>query len=138
MAGVTGMSLTKSDRNFQSHSGEDFPGAGGQDARSLAAVLSDALRREFGDSPAAAKRIAKLVRANPRAARNWLDGINAPNGEYLVLLMRHSDALLETVLKLAGRSELMAVSSILSLHEPMTAAVEAITALKQRSVSNSG
>ena len=132
MAGVTGMSLTKSDRNFQSHSGRDSPGAGEQDAQSLAAVLSAALRREFGDSPAAAKRIAKLVRANPRAARNWLEGVNAPNGEYLVLLMRHSDMMLEAVLTLACRSELMAVRGVLSLHEPMKAAVDAIEALKQR------
>ena len=138
MAGVTEMSLTKSDRNFQSGFGKDFPGAGGHDARSLAASLSDALRREFGDTPSAAKRIAKLVRANPRAARNWLDGTNAPSGEYLVLLLRHSDALLETVLTLAGRSELMAVSGVLSLHEPMKAAVEAIAALKHRNGSSSG
>ena len=39
-----------------------------------------------------------------RAIRNWLEGKNGPNGESLVRLMRHSDAVFDVVLELSNRS----------------------------------
>ena len=63
-----------------------------------------ALATDFGASPSAVKRVARLTSANERAVRNWFEGKNAPSGENLVGLMRHSDAVLSSVLILADRS----------------------------------
>jgi hypothetical protein len=41
--------------------------------------------------------------SNERAVRNWFDGKNGPNGEYLVRLVRHSDEMLDSFLALAGK-----------------------------------
>jgi hypothetical protein len=58
------------------------------------------------------KRVAKLVHANERAVRNWFEARNGPNGEHLVSLMHHSTAVLEMVLGLSGRTELLKVALV--------------------------
>ncbi|CAM3648737.1 hypothetical protein G6L26_025385 (plasmid) [Agrobacterium radiobacter] len=55
------------------------------------------------------KTIASLTLANERAVKNWFTGINGPSGEFLILLCRHSDTVLETFLMLAGHGELVKV-----------------------------
>ena len=103
------MSFPKNDRNFQSDSGKLFPNgeAPGFSPAAFRAAVADALRRDFGRSPAAVKRVANLVDANERAVRNWFDASNGPSGEHLVRLMVHSTAVVETVLGLSGRSALL-------------------------------
>ena len=105
------MSFTEMDRNFQSKSGKTFPvaGAPGYGATAFQEAVADALRREFGGSPAAVKRIAILVAANERAVKNWFAARNGPTGEHLVLLMHHSVAVLEAVLGLSGQTALLRV-----------------------------
>jgi hypothetical protein len=46
-----------------------------------------------------------MMHHHERAVRNWFDGKNGPNGEFLIALCRHSDQVLETFLLLAGRTE---------------------------------
>ena len=57
----------------------------------------------------AVKTIAGLTLANERAVKNWFNGINGPSGEFLILLCRRSDMVLETFLMLAGHGELVKV-----------------------------
>jgi hypothetical protein len=102
------MSFTKKGRKFRSDSGKEFPdgpkGAvigNGQ----LVRVIADALRRDFGGTNAAIKRVATLSGANERAVKNWFSAKNGPSGEFLVILMRHSGEVLDSVLTLANRSE---------------------------------
>lgn len=54
----------------------------------------------------------RLTRANERAVRNWFEAKNAPSGENLVILMRLSDEVLETVLRLADRQDLVAARKL--------------------------
>jgi hypothetical protein len=77
-------------------------GAGG-----FAAAIATALRREYGGTRAAIKTIVTLTGANERAVKNWFGGLNGPSGEFLIALCRHSVHVLETVLLLAGRDELI-------------------------------
>ncbi len=101
------MSLTGKGRKVRSRSGNSFPPPppGGPDAFAL--TVAGALRREFGESPAAVKIVARHARANERAVKNWFDAKNAPSGELLVRLIQHSDEVLESVLTLAQRNELL-------------------------------
>ncbi len=106
------MSLTGKGRKVRSRSGTSFPPPppGGPDPFAL--TVAGALRREFGESPAAVKIVARYARANERAVKNWFDAKNAPSGELLVRLIQHSDEVLESVLTLARRNELLTKKKI--------------------------
>lgn len=104
------MSFTGKDRKIRSRSGRGFPDE--EPPKGFATLVALALHREFGVSPAAVKSVADLARANERAVKNWFDAKNAPNGIYLVRLMANSDEVLETVLKLAGRRDLLIAKKV--------------------------
>jgi hypothetical protein len=90
------MSFTKAGRTF--HDGSGYDGS------TFAELIARAIVADFGASPSALRRVAKLTTASERTVRNWLDGTNGPSGEHLVSLMRHSNAVLEATLTLAGRT----------------------------------
>ena len=104
------MSPTKRDRKIQSVSGRILPpgGAGGRiGASGFATAIAAALRQEYGGTRTAIKMIASLTGANERAVKNWFGGVNGPSGEFLIALCRHSGEVMESVLRLAGRHELI-------------------------------
>lgn len=108
------MSPTNKGRNIQSKKGQGFPSStGGRlGAAAFASAIATALRNDFGEGRSAVKTIAGLTLANERAVKNWFNGINGPSGEFLILLCRHSDTVLETFLMLAGHGELVKVKKI--------------------------
>lgn len=65
--------------------------------------LSGVIARAFGNC---AKSVARIAGCNTRAAENWLQAKNAPNGRYLIALMAESEELTAEVLRLAGRDDL--------------------------------
>src|SRR6476660_5524383 len=93
------MSLTKNDRKIQTESGKVFP------PEPFATEIAAALHRAYDGMHAGMKVVVELTGANERAVRNWFDAKNGPNGEFLIALCRHSDQVLEAVLKRAGRME---------------------------------
>src|SRR6478609_8928004 len=93
------MSLTTNDRKNQSIYGKTHH------ADRFADAIARALHREFDSTHAAIKTVVALTGANERAVRNWFDGKNGPNGEFLIALCRHSDQVFETFLMLAGRTD---------------------------------
>src|SRR5579862_587811 len=93
------MSLTKKDRTIRSVSGTTFPQGG------FAHAIAAALHREYGPTHAAVKTVVALTGANERAVKNWFAAKNAPSGEFVVALCRHSDEVLETLLLMAGREQ---------------------------------
>ena len=114
------MSPTQKDRNLQSDSGRSIPLPGDQAGPpSFPEIIADALRRQFGGTPAAVKTVVRLNRANERAVKNWFDAKNGPSGENLVSLMRHSDEVLETVLSLAGRQDLIVARKLTGAREKL-------------------
>ena len=97
------MSRPKNDRKVQSESGKTFQDL---DTESFVRAIAVALKAEFGATPSALKTVAQLTHSNERAVRNWLDAKNGPSGCNLVILMRHSDRVLRTVLEIADRRDL--------------------------------
>ncbi len=95
----------------------------------LAAAIAAALKAEFGNTPSAHKTVAQLTRSNERAVRNWFEGKNSPSGENLVILMRHSDLVLRTMLSLADRQDLVLAIGLVSLRRQLVDAVAAIDGL---------
>jgi len=75
---------------------------------SYPATIAAALRSELGDSHQAVKTVMRWTGANERTVKNWLAGRRGPRGEHLLALIRHSNVVLEIVLQLAGREQIIA------------------------------
>lgn len=93
------MSYFKNDRLFQLESGsaEGCP---------ITESISSALRREYREVHSAVKVIGRETGVNPRAIRNWYEGVNAPNCGHLVALARHTPVIVEAFLGLVGYGEI--------------------------------
>lgn len=124
------MSFSGNDRKVRAGIGREFPIDPGADVEAtFAAVIADALRRDFGETPAHVKHIARLTGANARTVQNWLQARNGPNGAGLVVLMRHSDEVTTAVLGLAERDALMRGSDLLQRVGDLKVATSALMAL---------
>ena len=100
--------------------GRSFPitggGSGGKGPPSaVAREICEALRRELGTTPAAAKIAMSWTGASERTVKNWFAGRYGPNEEHLVSLAAKSDAVLVTFLTLAKRTELANTASLLDV-----------------------
>jgi hypothetical protein len=126
------MSRTKKDRKLQSKSGKSFPSDIGQTAmQAYAEAIAAALKADFGGEASTVKVVSRLTATNERAVRNWLEARNAPSGANLMILVRHSDAVLEAVLDLSGRRSLLATGALLGLRDQLREIVEAMDGLEQ-------
>lgn len=124
------MSLTGNDRNFQSIDGKAFRSAGADGPPpAFVVAIAAALRAEFGSSPSTMKTVARMTGANERTVRNWFDEKNGPTGENLVVLMQNSDRVLQTVLLLAGRQELLAAAKVAESRAQLRETLDALDRL---------
>lgn len=121
------MSFSDKDRKLQSSAGKEFQNRAS--AEPLVIAIAAALKEEFGDKPAALKTVARLTRSNERAVRNWFEAKNGPSAENLIMLMRHSDLILRTVLTLADRQDLVMAVGLVALRRHLMDAVAAIDGL---------
>src|SRR5690349_18493611 len=94
--------------------GKSFPkrdGNGASDFRlddhAFAMKIAAALKSELKDRNSRAKLIAGWTGANERTVKNWILGRYAPCGRHLVVLAQHSDQVLDAILTMAGRQELL-------------------------------
>lgn len=123
------MSLTENDRKFRSKDGRSFrQGLPEELLPPFVVAIARALRAEFGSSPSTMKTVARMTGTNERTVRNWFEEKNGPTGENLVVLMHNSDEVLQTVLLLAGRHDLLAAAKIA---ETRTQLRETLSALDQ-------
>jgi hypothetical protein len=106
--------------------------------RPFAEAIAAAMQTEWGATPSARKEIGRITNANERAIRNWFEGKNGPSGKNLVLLIRHSDAVLETVLELSGRRALLPAADVLGLRDRLKEIVDAIDGLSAQQISAAG
>ena len=119
------MSPTKRDRIIRSIAGKTIP------PQHVPQVIANALHREYDETHAAVKTVVGLTGANQRAVKNWFDAKNAPNGEFLIALCRHSDRVLEAFLLLAGRDEQIKMRKLVSLREKLREMLAALDDLDQ-------
>ena len=82
----------------------------------LAQIVATALRRDFGESASAVKRIGQLTNANLRAIKNWYEARNAPSSDHLLLLARSSLSILKFILTQIGGEDLWDAFRLLSSH----------------------
>jgi hypothetical protein len=90
--------------------GNYFPNGGGRGRADVTypAAIAAALKFELGNSHRAVKTVMRWTGANERTVKNWFAGKRGPRGEHLIGLIRHSNGVLESVLRLAGREQIVA------------------------------
>jgi hypothetical protein len=107
------MSFPKKGRSFPKK-GKSFPKRDGDgssdfnlDDRAFAMKIASALKSELKDRNSRAKLIAGWTGANERTVKNWILGRCAPCGRHLVGLVQHSDQVLNAILTMADRQDLL-------------------------------
>jgi hypothetical protein len=99
--------------------GKSFPKSGKErgadfsvDDHAFAMKIAAALESELKDQNSRAKLVASWTGANERTVKNWILGRYAPCGRHLVILARHSDQVLNAVLSMADREDLLLAGKI--------------------------
>jgi hypothetical protein len=123
------MSPPKKDRKSQSTHGNGGSEAGSAE---FARAIAQALHKDFGETHAAVKTVVALTNANERAVKNWFSAKNGPTGRHLVDLVRSSDEVLEAVLRMSGRSELIVAKKLGDSKQTLLKMLELIGELQGR------
>ena len=94
------------------------------ESSSYAVAVSIALQQHLGGTRRAIKTLTGWTGASDRAVKGWLSGASGPSGEHLVTLIRHSDEVLEAMLLLGGRPQLLAAIKIHDATSKLIAALK--------------
>jgi hypothetical protein len=128
------MSLRKKGRKIRPVSGKTFPRSSGTVERSdgydFTAGIAETLRETFGMSGRSIKTVMAYTGAGERTVKNWFGGKNGPNGENLVELVRHSDEVLEAVLWMADREDILAGKLLVDARDRLVEMLEIIDHLQ--------
>ncbi|MGE9010671.1 hypothetical protein ACO2JO_18960 [Leptospira interrogans] len=110
------MSFPKKGKSFPKGGrggGSDFSNAD----QAFAMKIASALKSELKGRNSHAKLVAGWTGANERTVKNWILGRYAPCGRHLVVLAQHSEQVLNTILVMAGRENLLVVRKIEDLRQ---------------------
>jgi hypothetical protein len=77
--------------------------------------IASALSSELKDRNSRAKLVAGWTGANERTVENWISGRYGPSGRYLVVLAQHSDRVLNAILSMADRQDLLLAGEAVDL-----------------------
>jgi hypothetical protein len=112
------MSFPKRGKSFPKK-GKSFPKRGGNgrsnfslDDHAFAMKIALALKSELRDRSSRAKLVASWTGANERTVKNWISGKYAPCGRHLVILARHSDQVLNALLSMVDRQDLLLAGKV--------------------------
>jgi len=76
------------------------------------------------------KTVMAYTGAGERTVKNWFEGKNGPNGENLVELVRHSDDVLEALLLMACREDILAGKLLVDARDKLVEMLETIDQLQ--------
>lgn len=128
------MSFRKMARKFRPVSGKSFPSSSGRvsasDSYGFAAVIAETLSETFGGTGKSIKTVMAYTGVGERTVKNWFDGKNGPNGENLVELVRHSDEILEALLLMADREDILAGKLLIDARGKLVEMLEIIDLLQ--------
>ena len=99
---------------------------------SYAIAVGSALQQELGDSHQATKTVMRWTGAGERTVKNWFAGTSGPRGEHLLALVRHSDAIFDTFLRLAGREPVLTAVTLVGARRILVEMRDDIDALLNR------
>jgi len=129
------MSFPKKGKSFPKSGGPNSPNGdgGGLDGTiDFALEIASALERTLRDRNARIKTIAGWTGANERTVKNWLSGQYGPCGAHLVVLIQHSDEVLNAVLSMGRRHDLVVAQKLGDLEQRMLELMSALQELRSR------
>jgi hypothetical protein len=85
----------------------------------FALEIASALERTLSDRNTRIKTVAGWTGANERTVKNWLSGQYGPCGAHLVVLIQHSDEVLNAVLSMAKRHDLVFAQGLNDIEQRM-------------------
>ena len=128
------MSFDKKGRKIRPNFGKTFPRSSGAvayyDSSDFTAVIAQTLRGTISGNRMSIKSVMAYTGAGERTVKNWFAGKNGPNGKNLVELIRHSDDILEALLWMAGREDILAGKLLVDAHDKLIEMLEIIYQLK--------
>jgi hypothetical protein len=92
-------------------------------------AIAVALRESLGSTHQAIKTVMRWTGASERTVKNWFAAKYGPSGEHLVALIRHSDAVFEALLLLAGREQAVAAKKLIDARDALAKMLELIVNL---------
>ena len=81
--------------------------------------VAKALQEELGATRNAVKSAMRWTGASERTVKYWFAGLRGPSGEHLIALVCQSDAILEMVLRRAGRRDVEGALRLLQARETL-------------------
>jgi hypothetical protein len=129
------MSFPKKGKSFPKRGGPNSSnGDGGSlDATiNFALVIAAALERTLRDRKTLIKTVAGWTGANERTVKNWLSGRYGPCGAHLVVLIQHSDEVLNAVLSMGRRHDLVVAQKLGDLEQRMRELTSTLKELRSR------
>jgi hypothetical protein len=98
----------------------------------FAVEIATALKRTLRDRNTRIKTVAGWTGANERTVKNWLSGQYGPRGAHLIVLIQHSDDVLNAVLSMARRHDLVVAQKLVDLEQRMLELVSTVKELRSR------
>jgi hypothetical protein len=86
-------------------------------ANRFAMEIAAALQRASVESGLQIKTVAGWTGANERTVKNWFSGQYGPSGEHLLVLARHSHEVLNTMLAMMERRDLLVKQEIVEIEQ---------------------
>ena len=127
------MSFHKKGRKFRPISGKAFPKSSDRVAASdgyeFATAIAETLRGANRGACMSVKTVMAYTGVGERTVKNWFAGKNGPNGKNLVELVRHSDEVLEALLLMAGREDILAGKLLVDARDKLVEMLEIIDQL---------
>jgi hypothetical protein len=108
----------------------------GKPAAYYRSAIAGSLKAELGDTHQAIKTVRKWTGASERTVKNWFAARNSPGSEHLIILLGHSDRVLDVVLRLANRPTAVAGIELMRIREALSASLHAIDALVDENPTN--
>ena len=130
------MSFQKTGRNVRPDTNKTFPKSpvkieAGSNS-TFVTEISDALHSAFGGSGKSIKTVMRYTGAGERTVKNWFEAKNGPSGENLIKLVHHSDEILEKLLLLAGRDDILAGKLLVDAKDKLVEMIEIINYINDK------
>jgi hypothetical protein len=129
------MSFPKKGKSFpkgRDPNNSNGDGGGLDGAIDFALEIASALERALRDRNTRIKTVAGWTGANERTVKNWLSGQYGPCGAHLIVLIQHSDEVLNAVLSMARRHDLVFAQKLADLERRMLELMSIVKELRSR------
>ncbi len=112
--------------------GKFFPSSSaGSNGITFAQEIAAALSKASVESGVHVKTVAGWTGANERTVKNWFSGACGPSGEHLLILARHCDEVLDAMITIMDRRELLVGHKISDIERRVRELAEALRYLKR-------